>query len=146
MKASMACSACRAVFGHWRNDDACPFKVKKVNMTEDEPADGAGVFSILTDDESDSVESFIPEVHAVLLTTGPKQFDKTDIAVSDTGCSRTVAGSIWMKRALRRLWKQQIPYFFSEGFVLGLAPRFTHLRPSGFRHVWIGMEALCICV
>jgi len=130
MKASMACLACRAhgktVFGHWHNDDACPYKVKSVNMTEDEQDDGAGVFCAFTDDENDSIDSYIPEVHAVLLTTGPKQYDKTDIAVSDTGCSRTVAGSAWMRRALRRLWKQQIPFYCtreSQAFRFGPGPK-----------------------
>ena len=126
----MACSACRAhgktVYGHWHNDPECPYKAKSVNVTEDEPGDGAGVFCAFTDDEADSIDSFIPDVHAVLLTWGPKQFDKTDLAVSDAGCSRNVAGSGWMKRAIRRLWQHQIPYYCvkeRQAFRFGPGPK-----------------------
>ena len=115
------------MFGHWHGDSQCPYFEKNVKYTEnpEQNEDGAGVFCAFTDDE-DSDESFFGDAHSVMMTLANEGVSKGDVAVSDTGCSRTVAGAPWIKRCLRRLWEHGIPYYCvreSQAFRFGPGPR-----------------------
>lgn len=130
MKSNMACSACRAhgrvVFGHWHQDPECPF----YNKDKDKGKSSAGVFAVQTDDEDDSDDVFTPDVNSVLMTIAKddtkEPWKKIDIALSDTCCSRTVAGSPWMARCLRRLWNHGIMFYVvkeKQAFKFGPGPK-----------------------
>ncbi|CAL1168448.1 unnamed protein product [Cladocopium goreaui] len=130
MKANMACSACRAngrvVYGHWHQDPECPFYGSK-----DGGKKGAEIFCVQTDEEDDSDdEIFTPDVNTIMMTYaghhGPEKMKKIDMALSDTCCSRTVAGAPWVASCLRRLWKNQIMFYVvreNQAFRFGPGPK-----------------------
>ena len=95
MKSRMACSACKArgktSYGRWHSDPECPYYGQK---TEKPKVGEKPVFAVTEEDITDSEESF--DVYVADLpgfsTVTVEDMDHR-LALADTCCARTVAGS-----------------------------------------------------
>ena len=116
MKSRMACSACKANgftrYGHWHNDRECPYygQPKKSAKKKDKPE--KDVFAVATEDLEESDDEFL--IHLVqkensVMASGIQKVRHGDLrgmALSDTCCSRSVSGEVWMQKHLKMLWEK----------------------------------------
>lgn len=128
LKARMPCSACKAngrtTYGHWHSDPECPFFGKGDGKAS------KGVFVVAQENEvlsTDSEEVFMVNVNTVYgteLASIPSNGQL--LALSDTCCARTVAGSKWMDRTMKELWRAGANFYVlreRQGFRFGAGPR-----------------------
>jgi len=128
LKARMPCSACKAngrtTYGHWHSDPECPFFGKGDGKAS------KGVFVVAQENEvlsTDSEEVFMVNVNTVYgteLASIPSNGQL--LALSDTCCARTVAGSKWMDRTMKELWRAGANFYVlreRQGFRFDAGPR-----------------------
>ncbi|CAE8713408.1 unnamed protein product [Polarella glacialis] len=118
MKSRMPCSACKSkgkmVYGHWHEDEACPYRKKKAanqtNMTTREEEGDS--------DEEDSLHERSFLVQNVTFETHSAQqklvAESSGLALADSCCARTAAGLEWTLRRLKLLDDLQMPYVTVE--------------------------------
>lgn len=115
MKSRMCCSACKAhgrtVFGHWHSDKECPFYGKPVPASKPE---GKGVFVVSQDAEAfsdTSDDAFMVAVSTIWQTFQTDgHVDPVTLALSDTCCAKTVAGSKWMTNLMQYMFDRGIHF------------------------------------
>ena len=119
MKERMPCSECKSrgklVYGHWHSDPTCPYYGKNKNVQDKkDKKDDRNVFVVTqqADDDEDS-ENGDEDVYTVMMVEVSGE-DMGGIAMSDTCCAKSVAGTDWMIQHLQWMDQHDISYHIME--------------------------------